>query len=175
MSEELHHECGVAALYWLDKPLGKGGRASESVINGDVAGLVPTMLLDLQNRGQLAAGMSSYNPAHTQILDTYKAIGTVSEAFRVSHPDRYREILTRYAGIAAIGHTRYATCGADDVRYAQPFERHHGRMWKWFTFAFNGNLANYTELRDRLLTKRNYYFTLNTDTEILMHALAVHQ
>ncbi|RPI58446.1 MAG: amidophosphoribosyltransferase, partial [Planctomycetaceae bacterium] len=62
--------------------------------------------------------------------------------------------------------------GADDVRYAQPFERHHGRMWKWFSFAFNGNLANFTELRDRLLSKRNYYFTLNTDTEILMHSLA---
>jgi amidophosphoribosyltransferase len=172
LSEELHHECGVAALYWLDKPVGKAGLASEAVIEGDVAGMIPNMLLDLQNRGQLAAGMSSYNPARTQRLDTYKAIGTVSEAFRVSHPERYREILARYAGTAAIGHTRYATCGADDIRYAQPFERHHGRMWKWFAFAFNGNLANYTELRDRLLTKRNYYFTLNTDTEIIMHALA---
>ena len=172
MSDELHHECGVAALYWLKGPMTKPGPASQSVFDGDVAALIPNMLLDLQNRGQLAAGMSSFNPKRTQILDTYKAIGTVSEAFRVSHGDRYREILSRYAGLAAIGHTRYATCGADDVRYAQPFERHHGRMWKWFSFAFNGNLANYTELRDRLLTKRNYYFTLNTDTEILMHALA---
>ena len=27
------------------------------------------------------------------------------------------------SGCAAIGHVRYATCGKDDVNYAQPFER----------------------------------------------------
>lgn len=172
MSDELHHECGVAALYWLDKPMGPGGAASDSVVDGDVGALVPSMLLDIQNRGQLAAGLSSFNPRRVQLLDTYKAVGTVTEAFRMSHGDRYREIMARCVGPAAIGHTRYATCGADDVRYAQPFERHHGRTWKWFTFAFNGNLANFAELRDRLLSKRHYCFTLNTDTEILMHALA---
>ena len=130
------------------------------------------MLLDLQNRGQLAAGISSYQPGRPQLLDTYKDVGTVAEAFRMSHPAKHRAILEEYAGQAAIGHTRYATCGADDARYAQPFERHHGRLWKWFSFAFNGNLANYTELRDRLLASADYHFSLNTDTEILMHALA---
>ena len=172
MSDELHHECGVAALRWLDKPMAPEGPASRAARKGDVAAFIPSMLLDLQNRGQLAAGLSSFNPARDQRLDTYKALGTVTEAFRMSHPERYHEIMDHYVGPAAIGHTRYATCGADDVRYAQPFERHHGRTWKWFTFAFNGNLANFTELRDRLLAKRNYCFTLNTDTEILMHALA---
>jgi len=172
LSDELHHECGIAALYWLDKPAAPEGPASESVVNGDVATLIPAMLLDLQNRGQLAAGMSRFNPKRVQILDTYKAVGTVTEAFRMSHPERFKEIMAENDGPAAIGHTRYATCGADDVRYAQPFERHHGRTWKWFTFAFNGNLANFTELRDRLLNRRNYCFTLNTDTEILMHSLA---
>ncbi|MFA6135370.1 MAG: amidophosphoribosyltransferase [Phycisphaerae bacterium] len=172
MSDELHHECGVAALYWLDEPTSKGGPASESVSGEDVASLIPSMLLDLQNRGQLAAGMSSYNPARSQILDTFKDVGTVSEVFRMSHPAKFQSILTEYSGKAAIGHTRYATCGGDDVRYAQPFERHHGRLWKWFSFAFNGNLANYGELRDRLRSKRDYHFTLNTDTEIIMHALA---
>jgi amidophosphoribosyltransferase len=90
----------------------------------------------------------------------------------MSHPAKHRSILSQYAGIAAIGHTRYATCGLDDSRYAQPFERHHGRRWKWFSFAFNGQLANYTELRDRLLSRRDYHFSLNTDTEIIMHSLA---
>ncbi len=172
MSDELHHECGVAALYWLDKAASRGGPASKAVSGGNVSALMPTVLLDLQNRGQLAAGLSSYNPDRTQLLDTYKEVGTVAEAFRMAHPDRHEEILAEYAGRAAIGHTRYATCGLDDARYAQPFERHHGRRWKWFTFAFNGQLANYTELRDRILAKRDYHFTLNTDTEIIMHALA---
>jgi len=172
VSEELHHECGVAALYWLDEAMGRGGPASRVVADGNVTPLMPAMLLDLQNRGQLAAGVSSYQPRRTQLLDTYKDVGTVAEAFRMSHPDKHRAILREYAGRAAIGHTRYATCGLDDARYAQPFERHHGRLWKWFSFAFNGNLANYPGLRDRLLAKRHYHFTLDTDTEIVMHALA---
>ena len=172
MGDELHHECGIAAVCLLDRPAGKPGPASRAVTNGDVAGFLPSMLLDLQNRGQLAAGISSYDPRRPQVLDTYKDVGTVAEAFRMSHPAKHRAILQEYAGRAAIGHTRYATCGADDARYAQPFERHHGRLWKWFSFAFNGNLANFTELRDRLTGTRGYHFSLNTDTEILMHALA---
>jgi amidophosphoribosyltransferase len=172
MSEDIHHECGVAALYWMDRPVGKGGRVSGQVSNQDVTPLIPAMLLDIQNRGQLAAGITAYNPERAQILDTYKQVGTVSEAFRMSHPAKYSAIIKEYAGRAIIGHTRYATCGDDDTRYAQPFERHHGRLWKWFAFAFNGNLANYTQLRDQLLAKRGYHFTLDTDTEIIMHALS---
>jgi amidophosphoribosyltransferase len=172
LSDELHHECGIAAVYLLEERAGKEGPVSKAVANGDVAALIPAMLLDLQNRGQLAAGFSSYQPGRAQLLDTYKDVGTVTEAFRMSHPAKHRTILSEYAGRAAIGHTRYATCGADDARYAQPFERHHGRLWKWFAFAFNGNLANYAPLRDRLAGGRNYHFSLNTDTEILMHALA---
>jgi len=172
LSEDIHHECGVAGLYWLDKPVGRGGAASKLITDGDVLKLIPSMLLNLQNRGQLAAGLSSYNPQRQQIIDTFKDIGTVAEAFRMSHPSKHAAILSKYSGRAAIGHTRYATCGKDDTRYAQPFERHHGRLWKWYSFAFNGNLANYTHLRDRLLAKRHYVFTLDTDTEILMHELS---
>ena len=174
LGDELHHACGLAALYWLDKPVAKGGPASRLVRKGDVAALMPAMLLDVQNRGQLAAGLTSYQPARPQLLDTYKDVGTVTEVFRMSHPAKHHAICAEYAGRAAIGHTRYATCGKDDVRYAQPFERHHGRLWKWFAFAFNGNLANYAQLRDRLLAKRLYHFTLDTDTEIMMHLLAYH-
>jgi len=162
----------VAAACWLAKAVGRGGKASQAVVGKDVASLMPSMLLDLQNRGQLAAGLTSYQPGRPQLLDTYKAVGTVAEAFRMSHPLKYGAILREYAGQAAIGHTRYATCGAEDARYAQPFERHHGRLWKWFSFCFNGNLANYADLRERLLSRQLYHFSLETDTEIVMHALA---
>jgi amidophosphoribosyltransferase len=67
---------------------------------------------------------------------------------------------------------RYATCGATDRSYAQPFERFHGCKWKWFSFAFNGQLANFAELRDELLTKADYHLTRNTDTEVIMHHLS---
>jgi amidophosphoribosyltransferase len=172
VSDELHHECGVAALYWLGAKAAPGGPASRAAKGGNVTTWMPSMLLDLQNRGQLAAGLSSFQPGRAQLLDTFKDTGTVSEVFRMSHPGKHRSILQEYSGQAVIGHTRYATCGLDDARYAQPFERHHGRRWKWFSFAFNGNLANYAHLRDRLLSRRDYHFTLDTDTEILMHSLA---
>ena len=159
-------------MYWLARPAAKIGPASRSVVAGNVTALLPAILLNLQNRGQLAAGLSSYRPGQSQLLDTFKDVGTVAEVFRMSHPAKYRSILEEYAGRAAIGHTRYATCGLDDARYAQPFERHHGRKWKWFSFAFNGQLANYAELRDRLLARRDYHVTLDTDTEIVMHALS---
>jgi len=172
VSEELRHECGVVALCRLGRARGRPGAASAAAADGNVVALVPGMLLDLQNRGQLAAGVTSYHPQRAQLLDTYKEVGTVAEAFRMARPAEHGKILSEYGGTAAIGHTRYATSGADDRRYAQPFERHHGRLWKWFSFAFNGNLANFTELRDRILARRHYHFTLNTDTEIVMHALA---
>ena len=172
MSEELNHECGIAALYWMKESHGPSGTADKAVTDKDVALFMPGMLLDLQNRGQLAAGISTYHPSRPQRLNTYKSLGTVTEAFRMSHPQKFDSIMREYAGPAAIGHVRYATCGAEDERYAQPFERHHGRLWKWFSFAFNGNLANFSHLRDRILARRDYHFTLNTDTEIIMHSLA---
>jgi len=103
--------------------------------------------------------------------DAFREVGPVIEAFRLNHKAKYDSIMKEYAGRAAIGHVRYATCGSDDRSYAQPFERHHGCKWKWFTFAFNGQLANYSELRDFLLSKNEYHLTRNTDTEILMHYL----
>jgi amidophosphoribosyltransferase len=76
------------------------------------------------------------------------------------------------AGRAAIGHVRYATCGTDDKSSAQPFERQHGCKWKWFTFSFNGQLANYHELAEELLHKEGYHLTRKTDTEVIQHHLS---
>jgi amidophosphoribosyltransferase len=171
MSETLAHECAVAAVYWLNKAEG-APIPGEQKLAGKPSTLIPGMLLDLQNRGQLAAGFSTYSTERAQLLDTFKYVGSVTEAFQMTRPDRYETVMSEYAGNAAIGHTRYATSGADDARYAQPFERHHGRRWKWFSFAFNGTLANNAQLRNRLLSKRGYHFSLNTDTETIMHAIA---
>src|SRR6476661_6243799 len=170
LHDELHHECGVAALYHLP------GKQSSSLapLAGpeQVSRLMPRLLLDLQNRGQLAAGFSTFNPLREKLLDTYKQIGTVIEAFRLNHQAKYDSLMREYAGRAAIGHVRYATCGANDRSYAQPFERHHGCKWKWFAFAFNGQLANFAELRNQLLTQTDYHLTRNIDTEVIMHYLS---
>jgi amidophosphoribosyltransferase len=167
---ELYHECGIAAIYHLPSPLSSALTPLQGA--EQVSRLMPRMLLDLQNRGQLAAGMTTFNPQRQQLLDTYKQIGTVIEAFRLNHQAKRDSILRQHSGRAAIGHVRYATCGADDLSYAQPFERHHGCKWKWFSLAFNGQLANFAQLRSALLELTDYHLTRETDTEIIMHYLA---
>jgi amidophosphoribosyltransferase len=167
---ELHHECGIAAIYHLPGP--HPSRLAPLAGPEQVSRLMPRMLLDLQNRGQLAAGFTTFDPHREKILDTYKQIGTVIEAFRLNHQAKKDSIMREYAGRAAIGHVRYATCGANDRGYAQPFERHHGCKWKWYSFAFNGQLANFADLRDELLSKNDYHLTRNIDTEVIMHYLS---
>ena len=167
--DELQHECGIAALYHF------GGAIKPAAWSGDreqVSRLMPRMLLDLQNRGQLAAGMSSYNPERGQLIDTYKELGPVSEAFRTNHEHKYESIMDEYSGRAAIGHVRYATCGPIGRGYAQPYERRHGCKWKWFAFGFNGNLANLDGLRAEVLSLDDYHLTRDNDTEVLMHLIA---
>src|SRR5262245_64027991 len=114
---ELQHECGIAALYHLNAP----GQSPLTPEGGpdQVSRLMPRILLDLQNRGQLAAGFTTYNPRREQILDTYKQVGTVIEAFRMNQQAKYDSIMQEYAGLAAIGHVRYDTCGANASSYAQ--------------------------------------------------------
>ena len=166
---ELYHECGVAAVYHLP------GREPSPLCPeqgpDEVSRLMPRMLLDIQNRGQLSTGMTSYNPERNQLIDTYKELGGVSEVFRLSHRGKFESLMRRYAGRAAIGHVRYATCGCDDRSYAQPFERHHVQKHKWFSFAFNGQLANYQELRENLLADCDNHLARDTDTEIIMHEI----
>lgn len=166
---EVHDECGIAAVYHLpsdtDSPLCPSGAEEASR-------LLPRMLLDIQNRGQLAAGITTYSPLRKQLIDTHKDIGTVAEVFRLSHSGKRESLMSEYAGRAGIGHVRYATCGKDDRSYAQPFERHHLQKNKWFSFAFNGQLANYKQLRDELLDGDDFHLTRETDTEIIMHEIS---
>ena len=120
---ELHHECGVAAIYHL--PSADPSPLCTEHGPNEISRLLPRMLQDIQNRGQLAAGMTTFNPERSTLLDTMKDVGTVAEVFRMSHRGKSEALMTEYAGRAAIGHVRYATCGKDDRNYAQPFERQH--------------------------------------------------
>ncbi|MFM7035466.1 MAG: amidophosphoribosyltransferase [Planctomycetia bacterium] len=166
---DLHHECGLAAIYHLPggdpSPLCPGQGPEE------VSRLVPRMLLDIQNRGQLSAGMTVWNPGRSHLLATLKDVGSVSEVFRMSHRGKYESLMEQHAGRASIGHVRYATCGAEDRGYAQPLERPHIQKRKWFAFGFNGQLANYPELRAEILADDDNHLARDNDTEVIMHAI----
>ena len=181
---DLHHECGIAAIYHLSAAAPHAGNGhAPAAINGqstkvglpqgpgEVSRLIPRMLLDIQNRGQLAAGFSTFRPGRSSLIETHKDVGTVTEVFHLNQERAYQTLMEQYAGPAAIGHVRYATCGRDDRSYAQPFERTHIERSKWFAFAFNGQLTNYQQLRSEILAQPDFYLARDTDTEILMHLI----
>jgi len=159
---ELGENCGVAAVH-----IKKG-----SEYEGKAPYFLYRLLLNMQNRGQLGAGISTYDLGRGKLITTYKDLGTVNEVFKTSRPGKRDEIFNKCAGNIGIGHTRYATSGKDEKSYAQPFERYHGRKWKWFSFCFNGNIANFNILKKTLLGKTDYHMVYDTDSEIIMHYIA---
>ncbi len=143
----MKEKCGLAGIY-------NQSNSEKKVLS---------MLLKLQHRGQAGAGISSYNPSSNYLLKTKKGIGDVQQALGKQEIDNNAK--------STIGHVRYATSGIECLEQLHPFERKHGKKWKWFSFAFNGNIANYKELENKL--KENEYHICNdVDTEILMHLIA---
>ena len=129
------------------------------------------MLVQLQHRGQLSAGITTFSNKKDYLLKTHKGLGLANTAFKAYDKNKFSALMDALSAERAIGHVRYATSGADDVDYAQPFERKHGRKQKWFSFCFNGNIVNYKELKKEL-EENDYYITRETDTEILEHLIS---
>lgn len=112
---DLFHECGVAAVYHLsNRPT---SRLAPRQGASETSRLIPGLLLDIQNRGQLAAGMTTYHAGREKLLHTHREVGTVAEVFHLNRQADAEALMREYAGEAAIGHVRYATCGRDDRSY----------------------------------------------------------
>jgi amidophosphoribosyltransferase len=158
MAEEIHENCGIAGIYFFN--------------NKNVMPYLYRMLLNLQNRGQQSAGISTFSEGRSNLIMTYKELGTVNEVFQTRNNEYTKQLFEKYAGRSGIGHVRYTTFGLPNKSYAHPFERKHGRKYKWFSFCFNGNIANFQELKEKLLEKKEYHLIYNSDTEIIMHYLA---
>ncbi len=157
MPGEIHEECGVAAVYLKNN-------------SHKALFLLYSLLLHLQHRGQLSTGISTFSTKRKKPLRTFKDIGTVNEVFRTSSTQKSKDLFDTYAADRGIGHLRYATFGKNEKQYAQPFERYHGKLSKWFSFCFNGNIINYYDLRKEL--EKDYHFLLENDTEIIMHYIS---
>ena len=67
-------ECGIAAVYAL-----KNGLPDTET---DLGSYIPLMLQDMQNRGELSAGITSYSPHRNYLLKTFKALGQ-SKTFKI--------------------------------------------------------------------------------------------
>ena len=56
------------------------------------------MLLDIQNRGQLAAGITTYKPHSQDLLLTHRNVGLVSEVFKMSRKEKYNKLMGEHRG-----------------------------------------------------------------------------
>jgi len=170
MSENVQHNCGVAAIY-LKKPL------SEYPLGGS-AYYLQLMLQHMQNRGRLSAGVVTCSDNPYSGLRRHVEPGLVHQLFRLSQYEQYSSLMNSLSSSIGIGHVRYATSGngIEDriiLEEAQPFLRSHGKPWKEFAFAYNGNLTNSPSLAHELITNHHYTVKTKVDTELMMHFFAI--
>src|SRR3546814_17338829 len=105
---------------------------------GPVNQLLYDSLLLLQHRGQDAAGIATSQGSH---FNMFKAHGLVRDVFRTRN-------MRSLPGVSGIGHVRYPTAGSSaSEEEAQPF---YVNAPFGITFAHNGNLTNWRELRESL-------------------------
>lgn len=143
--DRLHEECGVFGI--LD-----GANAAAHTALG---------LHALQHRGQEAAGIVSFDGKQ---FYSHRALGLISDNFSSA------SIIDKLKGHIAIGHTRYSTTGETLLRNVQPLfaEFNFGGL----AIAHNGNLTNAMQLR-RDLIKRGSLFQATSDTEVIIHLMAL--
>ncbi|MCK5156015.1 MAG: amidophosphoribosyltransferase, partial [Spirochaetales bacterium] len=124
-----------------------------------VAGELYDSLIQLQHRGQDAAGIITCN----ERMHFKTGQGLVRDIFQERH-------MKRLEGNMGIGHTRYPTSGGkmgnDEV---QPFWT---SVPNGIAFAHNGNIVNYAELRDDVINNRKRYLNTYSDSEMLMQLFA---
>ena len=137
--------CGIVALF---NP------------NENVATSIYDGLIQLQHRGQDAAGISTLNENKMHL---HKDTGLITEVFK---SDKSKLNLL---GNLGIGHVRYPTAGSNDVNDSQPFYTSNPVN---ITLAHNGTLTNSESIRKNLLKTHFCQFNTNSDSEALMHLFA---
>ncbi|MDR2708861.1 MAG: amidophosphoribosyltransferase [Elusimicrobiota bacterium] len=124
------------------------------------AALVGAGLITLQHRGEESAGVTF---SGVENMRTLRCMGLASNIFN-------DDMLTKKCARASIGHVRYTTSSKSSLINAQPFQMSciHGRI----AVAHNGNITNFLQLKETL-EKRGDIFTHTSDTEILLHLMAM--
>ena len=144
-ADAFRDECGVFGIF--GKP--------------EAASIVTLGLHALQHRGQEAAGIVSYDGKQFYVE---RHVGLIGDTF--TRPS----VIARMPGTRAIGHTRYSTTGGEGLRNVQPFFAEY--EGGGFAIAHNGNLTNALTVQ-KALQKRGAIFSSTSDTETLLHLIAM--
>ena len=145
--DKMREECGLFGIYGHE----------------DAAAHTALGLHALQHRGQESAGIVSYDQEQ---FHSHRALGLVGDNF--NDP----ELMSRLNGVTAMGHVRYSTSGDTVVRNIQPLFAEF--MFGGLAVAHNGNLTNAYQLR-RTLVARGNIFQSTSDTEVIIHLMAISQ
>jgi uncharacterized membrane protein required for colicin V production len=140
-----HDECGVFGIF--GKP--------------EAAAVVTLGLHALQHRGQEAAGIVAFDGKQFSVE---RHVGLIGDTFTK------RSVMDRLPGDRAIGHTRYSTTGGEGLRNVQPFFAEFAGGG--FAIAHNGNITNALTVQ-RELQQRGSIFSSTSDTETILHLIAV--
>ncbi|CAA7611588.1 Amidophosphoribosyltransferase [Magnetospirillum sp. LM-5] len=143
--DHLREECGVFGIYG----------------HPEAAALTALGLHALQHRGQEAAGIVSLDGDK---FHNHRDLGHVEDCFGSEN------VIRKLKGAKAVGHVRYSTTGETLLRNVQPLfaEMEFGGL----ALGHNGNLTNAQALR-RSLVKRGCLFQSTTDTEVIIHLIAI--
>ncbi|MEM7289292.1 MAG: amidophosphoribosyltransferase [Pseudomonadota bacterium] len=143
--DKLHEECGIFGIFNHE----------------DAAAITTLGLHSLQHRGQEAAGIVTFDSTQ---FHAERHRGLIGDNFTK------KSVLDRLKGHRSIGHVRYSTTGADEIRNVQPFFAEFSGGG--FSVAHNGNITNGLTLR-RELQRQGAIFQSTSDTEVLLHMLAM--
>ncbi|MBI1186242.1 MAG: amidophosphoribosyltransferase [Alphaproteobacteria bacterium] len=144
LEDRLHEECGVFAIMGADE-------ASTYVALG---------LHALQHRGQEGCGIATFDGER---FHNERHLGLVGDNFTGA------DLTQRLPGRAAIGHTRYATQGANILRNVQPLFADISSGG--FAIAHNGNFTNSRALREELV-ESGAIFQSTSDSECILQLTA---
>jgi len=134
--------CGILGIFGPEP-------VASHILNGLVA---------LQHRGQDAAGIATF----TSRLHLRKRFGLVRDKFGARDVDAL-------PGPLGIGHVRYPTVGLGDVADAQPMFVN----WPFgIAMAHNGNVTNFSQLRNDLQEREARQINTQCDAEVLLNVFA---
>ena len=133
--------CGIVGIYHKDN---------------DVAGDIYDALIQVQHRGQDAAGIATWDDTK---MSLHKDLGVVTEVFKTN------ESLS-LEGNMGVGHVRYPTAGCSDASEAQPF---YSANPVNISLAHNGTLTNSDKIKGALLKTHFCQFNTQSDSEVLLN------
>ena len=133
--------CGIVGIYHKNK---------------DVAGDIYDALIQVQHRGQDAAGIATWDNSK---MSLHKELGVVTEVFKTNDS-------LGLEGNMGVGHVRYPTAGSSDASEAQPF---YSANPVNISLAHNGTLTNSEQIKTNLLKTHFCQFNTKSDSEVLLN------